>query len=242
MPRRPRELALEHTLPPWSSVLAVVAHPDDESFGLGAVLTAFVQGGATVSVLALTHGEASTVHGVTGDLSTLRAAELRAAADALGVTSTALRDHPDGGLAGRAAPLADEVREVARRQAVDGLLAFDPTGVTGHPDHVAATTAALAAAEALDRPVLGWTIPAAVAAALNDEFGAGFVGHADRDIDLVVPVHRERQRIASLAHASQAVPTSVLWRRLELLDDVEHLRWLRRTELARSGTVPSRRP
>ena len=26
------------TLPGWSSVLAVVAHPDDESFGLGAIL------------------------------------------------------------------------------------------------------------------------------------------------------------------------------------------------------------
>ena len=34
--------------------------------------------------------------------------------------------------------------------------------------------------------------------------------------------------MASLAHASQAAPTSVLWRRLDLLGDVEYLRWLRR--------------
>src|SRR6266571_6027002 len=56
-------------LPGWDGVLAVVAHPDDESFGLGAVLAAFVDAGARVAVLCLTHGELSTVHGVEGDLS-----------------------------------------------------------------------------------------------------------------------------------------------------------------------------
>jgi hypothetical protein len=39
-------------------------------------------------------------------------------------------------------------------------------------------------------------------------------------------VHRERQLQAVRAHPSQAVPGSVLWRRLELLGDREHLRWL----------------
>jgi uncharacterized OsmC-like protein len=34
--------------------------------------------------------------------------------------------------------------------------------------------------------------------------------------------------MASLAHASQAVPTTVLWHRLDLLGNEEHLRWLRR--------------
>ena len=72
-------------LPAWSSVLAVVAHPDDESFGLGAILDAFVRADSEVSVLCLTHGEASTIHGVTGDLATLRETELREAAAALGV-------------------------------------------------------------------------------------------------------------------------------------------------------------
>jgi uncharacterized OsmC-like protein len=76
--------------------------------------------------------------------------------------------------------------------------------------------------------VLGWTVPEDVAKQLNEEVGTSFAGHSADAVDLVLPVDRTRQRVASLAHASQAVPTSVLWRRLELLGDVEHLRWLRR--------------
>ena len=64
-----REKTPVDRLPAWSDVLAVVAHPDDESFGLGALLAAFVAAGVRVSVLCLTHGEASTLHGVEGDLS-----------------------------------------------------------------------------------------------------------------------------------------------------------------------------
>jgi LmbE family N-acetylglucosaminyl deacetylase len=106
--------------------------------------------------------------------------------------------------------------------------------VTGHPDHTAAAAAALAAAATLALPVLAWTLPRQVAARLNAELGTGFVGHEPADVDLVVTVDRDRQRVASLAHASQAVPTSVLWRRLELLGDVEHLR---RLDDPRHGTA-----
>lgn len=215
-------------LPPWSSVLAVVAHPDDESFGLGAVLDAFSRAGTAAAVLCLTKAEASTIHGVSGDLASPRAAELQSAAAALGVEKTLLNDHPDGALDRvGSAVLALEVEAVAVRQGGDGLLVFDPLGVTGHPDHVAASQAAVEAAAHLSLPVLGWILPQAVAKQLNEELGAGFVGHLDNDIDLVLAVDLDRQRTASLAHASQAIPTSVLWRRLELLGDQEHLRCLR---------------
>jgi LmbE family N-acetylglucosaminyl deacetylase len=78
----------------WSSVLAVVAHPDDESLGLGAVLESFARAGTSVTVLSLTHGAASTRHGISGDLTQLRAAELRSAASELGVINSILSDHP----------------------------------------------------------------------------------------------------------------------------------------------------
>ena len=111
-----------------------------------------------------------------------------------------------------------------------------PTTHPGHPQPrrgrrtggptAAATDAALLAAAGVDLPVLGWTLPAAVAEALNRELGTGFVGHRAADIDIDLPVRRVRQTAACAAHESQAIPTSVLWRRLELLGDTESLRWL----------------
>ena len=47
---------------PSSRALAVIAHPDDESFGLGAVLAALVEAGVGVPVLCLTHGLFSGRH------------------------------------------------------------------------------------------------------------------------------------------------------------------------------------
>jgi LmbE family N-acetylglucosaminyl deacetylase len=216
------------SLPAWRRVLAVVAHPDDESFGLGGVLAAFSAAGASTAVLCFTHGEASSLHGVAGQLHQVRARELDAAAAALGVSSTTLLRYRDGGLAAECpVRLTGEVLDAARAARADGLLVFDPSGVTGHPDHAAATSAALAAADVLDLPVLGWALPADVARTLNAERGTGFTGRLPDELDYVIEVDRARQRIAAKAHASQALPTSVLWRRLELLGDREHLRLLR---------------
>lgn len=215
-------------LPGWRAVLAVVAHPDDESFGLGAVLTAFAAAGASTTVLCFTHGEASTLHGVPGDLRQIRSDELTAASALLGVSHTVLRDYPDGELGSTCrSRLIGDVLDVARETRPEGVLVFDPSGVTGHPDHVAASTAAMASADALGLPCLGWTLPATIAAALNDEHGTTFAGHSPADIDYVITVEREQQRAAAAAHASQALPTSVLWDRLRLLGSFEHLRQLR---------------
>lgn len=216
-------------LPSWLRVLVVVAHPDDESFGLGAVISRFVAAGARVSVLCLTHGEASTLHGVAGDLATIREQELTDAADALGVGTVRILGYPDGGLTDMPLDeLSSHVIEMAGEVAADGMLAFDSTGVTGHPDHVRATEAAVAAARARRVSVLGWTLPESVAQALRTEFGVDFRGRDPREIDLVVAVDRGRQRRAVDCHPSQAVPGSALWRRLELEGDVEHLTWLLR--------------
>lgn len=214
-------------LPDWRSVLAVVAHPDDESFGLGAVLSEFVEQGTDVSVLCFTRGEASTLHGVQGDLAETRGNELTAATHELDVTSVELRSYPDGELSSvEVKTLHDDVVARLDACAADGVIAFDSDGVTGHPDHRQATRAAVSGARQRGLPVLGWTVPADVALALNDEFGVAFSGHHRSDIDVIVTVDRTRQSRAVACHPSQAVPGSVLWRRLELLANCEYLRYL----------------
>src|SRR5664279_5834818 len=84
--------------PVWTSVLAVIAHPDDASFGLGAVLDAFIFAGASVEVLCLTHGQAWALDEAPGDLAALRGAELASAADVLGPIRVRMEDCPDGTL------------------------------------------------------------------------------------------------------------------------------------------------
>jgi N-acetylglucosamine malate deacetylase 2 len=196
-------------LPAVSSALAVLAHPDDESFGLGAVLSTLAEAGSRVSVLCFTHGEASTLHGTVGELGTVRADELSAAGGVLGVTRVQLLDYPDGHLAAQPLDeLADHVTRLARATDASMLLVFDHGGITGHPDHQQATDAAWRAAPTLGLPVLA------------------FAGRGDDEIDITIAVDRTRQHVAIRCHHSQSADNPVLWRRLDLLGPSEHLRYL----------------
>jgi LmbE family N-acetylglucosaminyl deacetylase len=214
-------------LPGWRQVLAVVAHPDDETFGLGAIACRFADGGASVHVLCFTHGSASTLNENHADLHQERARELREAAAELGIASVTLLDYPDGQLSGvQAGELAAHVARLAASLGAEGLLVFDDTGITGHSDHQAATRAAQCAAQAASLPVLAWALPGTIADRLRQETGEAFAGQPPGRLDLCIRVDRARQRRAALMHASQISPNAVLWRRLQLQGDCEHLRWL----------------
>jgi len=236
--REPRGL-----LSAWPAVVAVVAHPDDESFGLGAIIDKMTSAGAMVHVLCYTRGEASTLNQTGADLLRQRARELRRAGAALGVATVALLDYPDGRLAEvPAAELAAHVTGLAARYHPGGLLVFDDTGVTGHPDHRAATAAAVLAAAPLSLPVLAWALPAGIAGRLRAETGQPFAGQPPGRLDFAIRVSRARQRHAALLHASQVSPGAPLWRRLELQGDIEHLRWLVPPAAARAGQPGRSRP
>ncbi|MDY7100691.1 MAG: PIG-L deacetylase family protein [Actinomycetota bacterium] len=235
--------ALPEELAGLRSPVVVVAHPDDESFGLGAVVASLVDGGASVAQICLTRGEASTL-GVTrastgadptAPLASRRANELERAAAALGIGPIVTAAHADGHLA-EVDPdaLVSEVVHHAMRLGADGFVVFDSDGITGHPDHRAATRAALGAAAHLDVPVVAWTVPTSVAETLNAELGTGFVGRADDEVDVRLRVDRTRQLEAIACHRSQSGDNAVLWRRLELMGETEALRWLRRPPAAAS--------
>ncbi len=164
-------------LPDVQRVLAVVAHPDDETFGLGAVLSAFVDAGTGVAVVSFTRGEASTLGESEADLARLREQEFRAAAAVLRIEVAAICHHPDGGLADVELEKLGSILD-DHADGVELVLVFDEDGITGHPDHRRATEAAVAWARVRGVRVLAWTVPEAVADRLNHEFGAGFVGRA----------------------------------------------------------------
>ncbi|HEX5032202.1 MAG TPA: PIG-L family deacetylase [Candidatus Eisenbacteria bacterium] len=139
-------------------LMAVLAHPDDESLGVGGVLAKYAVEGVEVYLVTATRGEGGRYHEHRGGpdhpgperLGEIREAEVRCAAQALGVRGFWLLGYKDGGLdaanpreiVGR---IAGRIREV-RPQVV---LTFPPDGAYGHPDHIAIcqfTTAALLAA------------------------------------------------------------------------------------------------
>jgi LmbE family N-acetylglucosaminyl deacetylase len=100
-----------------------------------AVLTTLHRAGTRVAVLCFTHGEASTLGSdVSPDqLHTVRAAEMAAASQVMGLHHVDLCDYPDGHLS--AVPL-DGLSGLAAVRATDhtaDLLVFDAGGVTGHP-------------------------------------------------------------------------------------------------------------
>ncbi len=88
--------------------------------------------------------------------------------------------------------------------------------------------------------MIAWTIPHHVAEALNAEFGTTCVGRPAEQIDLTMTVDRAAQLQAIACHASQSSHNPVLWRRLELLGDTEHLLLLRKGPGVTGRQVPGR--
>ena len=200
-------------LPGAGNVLAVIARPGQESADLGAMLHVFRRGGARLSLLCLTRGEASPLNSTCERLETIRPFELQVAAGLLGVSSVTVADYPDGGL--RLAPvpeLTERVRRAIRWQAPDLLLVVDPAAA-GDPDDARAAKAACLAAEPAGLPVLARSLPGA---------RGGWVTELGAD----AAAARAIQRCAAGAHASQSAAGPQVLRRLDLLGHRERLRWL----------------
>ena len=135
------------------SLLAVFAHPDDESLASGGLLAWCASVGARVSLLCLTHGE----HGQPGGaprpgarpLRQVRADELQAASRVLGITRVRLLDHEDGMLPWILPERLDaDILDEILRTGPDVVITFDADGLYWHPDHIAVherTTAVVAA-------------------------------------------------------------------------------------------------
>ena len=139
-------------------LLGVMAHPDDESLGFGGALAKYAAEGVETFLVTATRGEAGRF-GAAGkghdpaEVGRVREAELRDAAKVLGVSDVSMLGRPDGGVDRVESAMA--IREIVahiRRIRPDVVVTFGPEGAYGHPDHVAisqfATAAAMCAADA----------------------------------------------------------------------------------------------
>ena len=120
------------------SLLAVFAHPDDESYRAGGTLALLAQKGAQVWVLCATRGERGIPKLTPEEAGEVRQAELECACRALGIEPPCFLDYRDGTLPqvndGQA--IGQVVRAI-RELRPGALLTWPPDGVSGHPDHIA---------------------------------------------------------------------------------------------------------
>jgi LmbE family N-acetylglucosaminyl deacetylase len=136
------------------TLLAVLAHPDDESFGMGGTLAMYARRGVNVHLVCATRGEAGNVspeflQGF-ASVAELREHELRCAADKLGLAGVHFLDYRDSGMPGSAdnahpqalvqvpiEQVASKIVGIIRRLRPQVVVTFDPIGGYRHPDHIA---------------------------------------------------------------------------------------------------------
>jgi len=150
-------------------LLAVLAHPDDESFGMGGTLAYYSRRGVDTYLVCATRGEAGEVdetllHGY-HSIAERREAELRCAAGKLGLHGVTFLDYRDSGMQGSPAnqhpqalvaqPLGQVAHKIAmniRRLQPDVVVTFDPIGGYLHPDHIAVHRATVQAMDLANDP------------------------------------------------------------------------------------------
>jgi LmbE family N-acetylglucosaminyl deacetylase len=135
-------------------LMAVLAHPDDESLGMGGTLAHYHGLGVGTYLVTATRGERgrffdNSARPDDDEVGRVRELELRAAAAELGVRDVSLLGYRDGELdrADPAEAIGRIVSEI-RRVRPHVLLTFGPDGAYGHPDHIAISQLTCAAAAA----------------------------------------------------------------------------------------------
>ena len=123
------------------TILAVFAHPDDESLACGGTLARAADAGARVVLLCASRGERGSISDPSlvpdGDLGRVRAHELRDAAATLGIAEVTILDHPDGDLRWAHVPeLHAEIVTTIERCRPDAIITFGEDGLYWHLDHI----------------------------------------------------------------------------------------------------------
>jgi LmbE family N-acetylglucosaminyl deacetylase len=150
---------------PQKVLLAVLAHPDDESFGTGGTLAYYAQNGVHVYLICATRGEAGEMEERYlrnfESIAERREAELRCAAEKLGIKQVFFLNYRDSGMAGSRDNLhpealvnqplekvASDISSIVEKLKPQVIITFDPIGGYRHPDHIAIHKATVQAFQA----------------------------------------------------------------------------------------------
>lgn len=134
-------------------ILSVLAHPDDEAFGMGGTLALYAMRGVEVYLACATLGEAGDIppdflqsH---SSSAALRESELDCSADILalkqvfklgfrdsGMAGSPDNQHPDALVARPMEEAVERIADVMRQVRPQVVLTFDPVGGYFHPDHI----------------------------------------------------------------------------------------------------------
>jgi LmbE family N-acetylglucosaminyl deacetylase len=159
------------------TMLVCLAHPDDETFGMGCTLAKYARRGIQVHLVCATRGDVGEVDQeyLQGyqSVADRREAELRCAASALGLAGVHFLDYRDSGMLGSpnnqhpnalaAQPLdevAGKVVHYIRLLKPQVVVTFDPIGGYKHPDHIAIHRATVRAFELASDPQYASDLPA----------------------------------------------------------------------------------
>ncbi len=201
---------------PPLTLLAVFAHPDDETFRPGGTLALLARRGVRVQVLTATRGQA----GSRGDppvctpeeLPALRENELRCACVALGLEPPRLLDYDAGKLAeADLEQVTMQILAAVNEIHPQVLLTFGPDGLSGHPDHVAIGQCAAEACARSNEIAALYTL--AVPRSLAEQLEMRQVHPVpDEQISLRVDVSPvwESKRAAMACHATQRAATPMM--------------------------------
>ncbi|MFB3828139.1 MAG: PIG-L deacetylase family protein [Bryobacteraceae bacterium] len=149
-------------------LLAVFAHPDDE-FSVAMLLAAYAKRGHDVYLASITSGQLGSTPNMSvpkgPELARVREEELRCAAKCLGIHEPIAMGFMDQGISSRdaAVEVAAALRELFARINPDAIITFGPDGISGHPDHRAASNLVTEVCAAEARKLYYVTVPASCA-------------------------------------------------------------------------------
>lgn len=126
-------------IPKLGTILSIWAHPDDETYLAGGVLSAAIDNGQMVVCVTATKGEAGSQDSSrwpSERLGKIREAELEQALKILGIKHHYYLGCIDGCCCDAPHPkILTQLRRLIKRYEPDTVLTFGPDGWSGHPDH-----------------------------------------------------------------------------------------------------------